>query len=591
MTLNLFRTSAAFVFCTLLLAGSIPAQTRPAAPESPYGGNTVEEIIARVNDQIITRSDYDHSMKDLDDEMRQHGATMQQIADAHKDLLRNLIDQQLWLSKGKELDINGETELVQKLNEIRKQYNLATLEDLEKAAKEQGVSFEDFKANIRNGIITQLVMRDQVGRKIQFTPGEVERYFEEHKQEYAHPESVRLSEILIAAPAPAAGAQPSDPAVLAAAQAKADDIEAKLHAGGDFTQLAKTFSEGTTAADGGNLGQYQRGQLNKVFEDQTFALKAGQYTDPIRTRQGFVILKVDQHVPGGVPEFKDVEQDVEQNYYMARMEPAMRDYLTTMREEAYIDIRPGYSDTGASPKQTKPVYSAYTPPVGKKKKKVERTRFRESTRTFRQKSPQAAATADTASPATKKNASLDTTSKKSAKAAAKAQKSGKKEKIRFGKAPTKTLPSAPETKAEDAGAAQQSADATGATQQTASAADEPVNPLVAEAKPTQKTRFSSRAKVPKQPKVKGPQPDKMAPAPADAAEVADRQTQASPLGLAGDTSKKKKSSTTTGEKTRLADKNKTPQVKPQGPEMTQTPVVPGAPAPAPQPAPAAQPQQ
>jgi peptidyl-prolyl cis-trans isomerase SurA len=268
------------------------------------------------------------------------------------------------------------------------------------------------------------------------------------------------------------------------------------------------------------------------------------------------------------------------------MEPAMRDYLTTMREEAYIDIRPGYSDTGASPKQTKPVYSAYTPPVGKKKKKVERTRFRESTRTFRQKSPQAAATADTASPATKKNASLDTTSKKSAKAAAKAQKSGKKEKIRFGKAPTKTLPSAPETKVEDAGATQQTA---GATQQSASAADEPVNPLVAEAKPTQKTRFSARAKVPKQPKAAFPPPDKMAPAPADAAEVADRQTQAGPLGLAGDTSKKKKKSvTTTGEKTRLADKNKTPQAKPQGPEMTPTPVVPGAPAPAPQPAPAAQ---
>lgn len=578
MTFKIFRTFAAFVFGTLLLASSTLAQTRPTAPESPYGGNTVEEIIARVNDQIITSSDYDRAMKELDDEMRQHGATMQQIAEAHKDLLRNLIDQQLWLSKGKELDINGETELIQRLNEIRKQYNLATLEDLEKAAKEQGVSFEDFKANIRNGIITQLVMRDQVGRKIQFTPGEVERYFEAHKQEYAQPESVRLSEILISAPAPAAGAQPSDPAVLAAAQAKADDIEAKLHAGGDFAQLAKTFSEGTTAADGGNLGQYQRGQLNKVFEDKTFALKAGQYTDPIRTRQGFVILKVDQHVPGGVPQFKDVEQDVEQNYYMARMEPAMRDYLTTMREEAYIDIKPGYSDTGASPKETKPVYSAYTPPVGKKKQKVERTRFRESTRTFRQKSGQAAAAAD-AAPPTKKNASLDTSSKKSTKA----MKSGKKEKIRYGQAPSKTLPSAPEAAVEDAGATQ-----------PAAAADEPANPLVAEAKPTQKTRFSSRAKVPKQPKASFPPVDRMAPAPPDAAEVADRQTQAGPLGLSGDTSKKKKKPvTTTGEKTRLADKNKTPQPKPQAPDMIPTPVVPGAPAPAPQPplAPVAQPQQ
>jgi sulfur carrier protein ThiS len=194
------------VFTTVLLASSTLAQTHPAAPESPYGGATVEEIIARVNDQIITRSDYDRAMKELDDEARQHGASMQEISAAHKDLLRNLIDQQLWLSKGKELGITGETELVNRLNEIRKQYHLETMEDLEKAAKEQGVSFEDFKANIRNGIITQEVMRQEVGKKVQFTPGEAERYFEQHKQEYAQPESVTLAEILVSTGTPAPSA-------------------------------------------------------------------------------------------------------------------------------------------------------------------------------------------------------------------------------------------------------------------------------------------------------------------------------------------------------------------------------------------------
>jgi len=248
MTLRILRTSAAFVFGTALLATSALAQTRAAAPESPYGGNTVEEIVARVNDQIITRSDYDRAMKELDAEARQHGASMQEISAAHKDLLRNLVDQQLWLSKGKELGINGETDLVKRLDEIRKQYNLETLEDLEKAAKQQGVSYEDFKANIRNGIITQQVMRQEVGKRIQFTPGEAERYFEQHKQEYAQQESVHLSEILVSigAPAPSViekgAVQPDDPEKLAAAKAKADDIAARLHAGGDFSQLAKSLA-------------------------------------------------------------------------------------------------------------------------------------------------------------------------------------------------------------------------------------------------------------------------------------------------------------------------------------------------------------
>jgi peptidyl-prolyl cis-trans isomerase SurA len=554
MTLRLFRIPAAIVFSTALLASSALAQsTHPAAPDSPYGGITVAEIIARINDQIITRADYDRAMSELDAEARQKGASRQEISEDHKDLLRNLIDQQLWLSKGKEQGITGETELVSRLNEIRKQYNLETMEDLEKAAKEQGISFEDFKANVRNSIITQEVMRQEVGKRIQFTPGEAERYFEQHKQDYALPESVTLAEILASTGTPSplvtgqAGVQPDDQEKLAAAKAKADDIEAKLHAGGDFAQLARTFSDGSTAVQGGDLGQYQRGKLAKILEDKTFALKSGEFTEPIRTKQGYVILKVIKHVPGGVPPYKDVASQVEQNFYMARMEPAMRNYLTTMREQAFIEIKPGYVDSGASPKQTKPIYSAYVPPTPKKKKKIERTRFRESTRSFRQKAAQAAAPAEsaTATPL----AAPTKKSKKSESADLTSMKPGKKEKIRFGQAPSKTLPAAPELQTEDAGG--------GAAPEAASTTPEPVNPLEASTKPTQKSRYSSRAKQPKQPKAKGPRIDTMAPAAPDAAEVADRQTQAGPLGLAGDTSKKKKKkATTTGDKTRLTDKKK-----------------------------------
>jgi peptidyl-prolyl cis-trans isomerase SurA len=567
----------------VLLAASTLAQTRSAAPESPYGGTTVEEIIARVNDQVISRADYDRALQESDAEARQHGATtLQEISASHKDLLRNLIDQQLWLSKGKELSITGETDLIKRLDEIRKQYNLETLEDLEKAAKEQGVSYEDFKANIRNQIITQEVMRQEVGKRIQFTPGEAERYFVQHKQDYAQQESVNLSEILVSVGTAAPSAttpgevQPDDPEKLAAAKAKVDDIEAKLHAGGDFAQLARSFSDGPTASEGGELGQFKRGVLAQVLEDKTFSLKSGEFTDPIRTKQGFVILKVIQHTPGGVPAYKDVESQVEEAFYMARMEPAMRSYLTTMREQAYIDIKPGYVDTGASPNETKPIYSSYTPPAPKKKAKVERTRFRESTRTFRQKSNQTAAAsspAPAAAPsgtakANKKNARADKTG---------SMKAGKKEKIRFGQAPTKTLPNASETKTEDAGA----------VQQTASATPEPVNPLETTAKPTEKTRYSARAKVAKKAKSKGPKVDALAPPAADSAEVANRQTQAGPLGLAGDTSKKKKkkTATTTSEKTRLTDKNKKTEAPAQ--DAGSAPLAP-APQPAPQPTPAPQ---
>jgi peptidyl-prolyl cis-trans isomerase SurA len=581
MTQRFLRIPAVSVLGTILLATSALAQTRPAAPESPYGGVTVEDIIARVNDQIITRSDYERAMKELDDEGRQHGATMQQLSEAHKDLLRNLIDQQLWISKGKELGITGETELVNRLNDLRKQYKLASMEDLEKAAQEQGISYEDFKANIRNQIVTQEVMRQVVGRHVSITPGEVQRFFEAHKQEYAQPESVRLNEILIStgtpAPSPSdpGGVQPDDPAKIAAAKAKADDLEAKLKAGGDFVQLARNSSDGSTAAEGGDLGQFRRGALAKVLEDATFSLKTGEYTEPIRTKQGYVILKVAQHVPGGVPQFKDVEQEVEQTYYESKMMPAMREQLTKLREDAYVEIKTGYDDTGASGNQrVLPIaYATYTPPSPKKKKKVERTRFRETTHTFRQKSPQAAAPppAETAAAAKpdKKNA------KKAKNPDLATMKPGKKEKIRFGKAPTKTLPDAPETETENAGAVPEVAQN-----------NVPDNPL--EAAPVEKkARFSDRAKVAKASKAKGAKVDPLAPSAPDAAEVADRQTQSAPLGLGGDTAtrKKKKGSTTTNDKTRLSDKKKQENQQPAAnpPAPTPIPAVPGAPAPGTQP--------
>ncbi|MGB8031043.1 MAG: peptidylprolyl isomerase [Terracidiphilus sp.] len=588
MNLRIFRAVAFVAFGALLAAWPTLALSQVNEPESPYGGSVVEDIIARVNDEIITKSDYDRAETELDQEGQQHGASMQEMAGQRRDLLRNLIDQQLWLSKGKELDITGETELVKRLDEIRKQYNLDSIEDLEKAAKEQGVSFEDFKANIRNQIITQEVMRQEVGEHIQMTPGEVERYYEEHQQDYVQPESERLSEILLSTGPDGA----NDPVKAAAAKAKADDLEARLHAGGDFAQLARSFSDGSTAASGGDLGEYKRGQLPKVLEDKTFDLQSGQYTDPILTRQGYIILKVVQHVPGGPRPYKDVEPDVEQAYYMSLMDPAIRDYLSKMRNEAAIWIKPGYTDTGATFAELHPSisFSTYVPPAPKKKAKVERTRFRESTHSFRDKSGAVAPPHDSANQAqtSAPPATPATTKKKKGrkKEEASTEKPGKKEKIRFGQAPRETLPSATVNSATENA---------GALPETASNTDQPANPLEPTA-PAQKTRFSARARAPKTPKQQGNngQAGSGGPAPPTAAEVADQQTQSAPLGLSGGTptKKKKKTSTATGDKTRLANKKKSQEETQPKPALQPTPIAPvaGAPAPADHPE-APQPQQ
>ncbi|HUX43331.1 MAG TPA: peptidylprolyl isomerase [Terracidiphilus sp.] len=574
MTLRLLRIPAVFALSAALLAVPALAQSGTSAPASPYGGRVVERIIARVNDRIITTTDYERAEKELNQEGRQNGASMQEMADSRRNLLRNLIDQQLWLSKGKQLGITGETDLINRLNEIRKQYHLASLEDLQKAAEQQGVSYEDFKANIRNQIVTQSVMRQEVGSHISVAPGEVRRFYDEHKQEYSQPESVRLSEILIstdkAAPAQAGGAQPTEAERLADAEAKTKSIEAKLQAGGNFSELAKAFSDGPTASQGGDLGTYKHGELASVFEDKAFPLKTGQWTEPIRTRQGFVILKVVQHNAGGIQPFKNVEQDVEQAYFMSKMEPATRAYLTQMRDEAYLEIAPGYVDTGASPnKRVFPIaYSAYAPPSPKKKRKIERTRFRETGRSFRhkEKAPPLELAADQA-PKTQKE------SKKHGKKKEVSMKPGKKEKIRFGRAPQETLPNSPTSQTEDAGAMPREAVAPQPDLVEEGAVEQNVKPT--------KTRFSDLARKQKGKTQKKKAEDFSTVQPPTAAEAADRQLQSAPLGLGDNVEKKKKKGATTStEKTRYSDEMRKPKEKEAKPQPTPIPPVPGAPAPA-----------
>ena len=342
----------------------------------------VEEIVARVNGQIITRSEFVRSKDQLRDDVKQQdpGDADRIYGEREKDVLRDLIDQQLLLEKGKDLGITGDTELIKRLDQMRKDMKLETMEDLEKAATAQGISYEDFKQNMRNQIITQKVISEEVGSHLTISKDEEQKFYEDHKAEFEQPESIRLSEILItpkkspsekvpadkaAQPAADSGAEASkqdaaakqaaDEAALAAAEAKANDLLKQIRAGASFDDIAKRNSDGPSASQGGDLGSFKRGTLAKELEDKTFAMKAGDVTDVIRTKQGYVILKVNSHQTAGIPALKDVELKVEDALYMQQLQPALRAYLGKLREDAYINIAEGYIDSGASPNETQPV--------------------------------------------------------------------------------------------------------------------------------------------------------------------------------------------------------------------------------------------
>jgi len=382
----------------------VATPSQATAPGPVATGQVVEEVITRVNGQIITRSEFLRSKDQLRDDVKQQDAANADklYADREKDVLRDLIDQQLLLEKGKDLGITGDTDLIKRLDQMRKDMKLETMEELEKAATAQGISYEDFKQNMRNSIVTQKVIGEEVGSHLSINKEEEQKFYDEHKNEMEQPESIRLSEILVAphklatdkstANGPAqigatdssaaggdasktqdaasdAARQAEDAAALAAAQAKADDLLKQIHAGTSFEDVAKKSSDGPSAAQGGDLGVFKRSALAKELEDKTFAMKSGEVTDVIRTKQGYVILKVTSHQAAGIPPIKDVEPRIQDALYMQQLQPALRAYLTKLREEAYIDVKAGYIDSGASPNETKPIETASAKPTDTKKLK------------------------------------------------------------------------------------------------------------------------------------------------------------------------------------------------------------------------------
>ncbi len=595
-------------------AAPTPQLNLPPLPAAitPHG-TVVEDVVVRVNDQIISRSDIERAEQQFEQDAAQNHAPPAEVEKAQKNLLRDMIDKQLLISRAKELGLNADADVIRQLDDIRKQNHLDTLDDLEKAAKQQGVSFEDFKAQIRNQILTQQVVREEVGRRLQMSQADELAYYNAHKDEFEQPEQVRLSEILVPL------AETATPAEIAAAEAKANDLKSKIMAGGDFADIAKKFSGGPSAAQGGELGQFKRGALAKVLEDATYSLPVGDSTQPIRTRQGFVILKVNAHNQAGPAPIEQVEQQIQEQLYTQAMQPALRAYLTKLRDDSYIDLQPGFVDSGASASESKPTFSAYAPPPVKKKAAKQTTRFDRRPGTVAASRPVisspdttggrtltgAEANSPEAASATTTVAAVDpntglgvitapakattaTSGKTSGKTSNKPPKLAKKEKIRFGQAPRNALPAGTDetpTKTVDGGAVQAGATtslarATTPTAPNNESANLNDNPLTPTAAPRTKTRFAAKAAEVKEKKatvITAKKAEKINAKPVDrtADEATAAKVQAAPLGLNGDTSKKpKKPKKVKGApKERLEDKKPVPKAAPVQIEQTTSPTL------------------
>jgi peptidyl-prolyl cis-trans isomerase SurA len=307
-------------------------------------GKVIEEIVARVNNEIITLSDYERAEGTLEEEARQDcpacspDKVQEVLKNRRANLLRDLIDQSLLAQKGKDLGLNVQTDVVKRLDELRQQYGWKDMDEMESQLRAQGVSLEDYKQTLTNGFLTQEVVRREVGSHIQVSREEIEKYYTEHTQEFNRPENVVVSEFFLSTDKKPESDIPQ-------IEAKINAYLVRIRREGNFEELAKRYSEGSTAKEGGYLGSYKRGELAKEFEEPLFKMKKGDVSDVFRTKTGFLFFRVVQHYDAGIQPLEKVRNEIENRLAYERTQPELRKYLATLREESYLIVKPGYTDT------------------------------------------------------------------------------------------------------------------------------------------------------------------------------------------------------------------------------------------------------
>ena len=324
---------------SVLLAG--------AAERPDINLKVVEEIVAKVNGDIITRGELAKQRAAIMAGLQQQGVKDKELEDQTSkmaaDALRDHIDQLLLVQKGKELNINVDAEVNRRVADVQSQSKISDPDKFHDFVREQtGETFEDFKLQMKNQILTQRVIGEEVYRGITIPRADKLKYYEDHKEEFIRKEMVALREILVST-------GDNSPARVAAAEKKAKDLVARARNGEKFGDLAKQNSDAVTAQDDGVLGTFKPGDLAKQIEDAVFTQNKGYVTDPIKTAAGFEILRVEEHYKEGQAAFDEVENDISGRLSEPRVQPKLRAFLTDMRTKAFLQIKEGYVDSGAAP--------------------------------------------------------------------------------------------------------------------------------------------------------------------------------------------------------------------------------------------------
>jgi len=304
----------------------------------------VDEVVAQVNDGVITLSQIQREIKDAVESFVQQGKTKEEaqklVDEKQGELIANLINEELLVQKAKELGVDKEVEeqVNQRLAEIMKQNNIKTVAALEAEMEKQGVDPKEIRDSWRRQATRDAVLQREVQQKLYWQPDgkELKTYFEAHKDKFIKPETVSFSELFL-------GFAGRDEAQT---RTKAKQLYDQLKAGGDFDKIVKENGDAPylTTQTGGKIDKFPISEISdKTMANAIAGVKPGDYTLPIELpdKVGIAILKITGREARSSDSTFD-ESAVRTAILQEKGPDAQKAFMMKLRTEAYIKINESY---------------------------------------------------------------------------------------------------------------------------------------------------------------------------------------------------------------------------------------------------------
>ena len=317
------------------------------SPAQAQEAELVNEIVARVNNDIVTRVDYLNALRDFKEELtrqlQQAGKSDAEINaefERQKSTVLDFIIEDLLLEqKAKELNIDVEAEVNQQMAEIAKENGQPNVLAFENELKKQGLDPETARGTLRKRLQQQYVIQREVLQPIYQRLNEKEKrdYYDKHKEGFTTPGEVTISEIFL----------PLEGHTAAEVEQRARRLVAELRAGKNFAEAVQENSPTNRAsrAQAGKVGSFKQGELNKDVTAAISTLKPADVTEPIRLQDGFQIIRLDDRKPETLVPFEDprIQSSIGRMTTMELADDARKQYLKKLRQESYIEITKGYA--------------------------------------------------------------------------------------------------------------------------------------------------------------------------------------------------------------------------------------------------------